>query len=233
MRWLGWGVLFWVGLCSAGCDQPGSKATEGKRDGKESRKALTTPDLTKSFFRMDKPWASLFMEVGSSTKFRCNSETVRLLIVGFATDKAKNIDVWERICEVPFCASAAESPGSAAAAKITTWNDESRRLPGRMKPRGSKSDGDEFVAALASIRPHVEAQVSANIADLLAEPESAWPRAVDEYHRMLPVVAGSLAPGFTTRAVQRRNQIAGALPDMTPRQEPEPRKPRAKKGADK
>lgn len=197
--------------------------------GKDTRKGLTTPDLTKSFFRMDKPWASLFMEVASSTKFRRNSETARLLIVGFATDKAKNIDVWERICVLP-ADSAAESPDPAAAAKITTWNDESRKIPWRMKPRGSKSDGDEFVAALASIRPHVESRVSANIADLLAEPESAWPRAVDEYRRMLPVVAKSLAPGFTTRAVQRRNQIAGALPDMTAKPAP---KPKVKKGGDK
>lgn len=201
------------------------------QDGKESRKALTTPDLTKSFFRMDKPWASLFMEVGSSTKFHCNSETICLLIVGFATDKAKNIDVWERICEVPFCASAgADAPGIAGAIKI--WNEQGAKIPFRMKPRNSNSRGVEFASATTAIRPHVESRVSANVTDLLTQPESAWPQAVDEYRRMMPVIAQSLAPGFTTRALQRRNQIASALPDMTAKPAPKP-KPKPKKGGDK
>jgi hypothetical protein len=168
----------------------------------------------------------------SSKKPPQYSQAIRLLLVGFATDKAKNIDVWERICLLPSMAEA-EAQLSKDAKTVSLWNDEGRNLPRRMKPKESKTHGVEYVAAVASIRPHVEARVSANIAGLLAEPDSAWPQAVDEYRRRLPAVASSLSPGFTTRALKRRNEIASALPDMTPRQEPEPRKPKAKKGADK
>jgi hypothetical protein len=201
------------------------------RDGKESRKALTTPDLTKPFFRMDKPWASLVLEVGSSAKFSRDSETARLLIVGFATDKAKNIDVWERTWAMPLRAAAGASDSGILGA-IRVWNEEGAKLPLRMKPAGSKSRGVEFTAATTAVRPHIESRVSANVSDLLTQPDSAWPQAVDEYRRMMPVIAGSLAPGFTTRAVQRRNHIAIALPDMTAESAPNPRKAIAKKGGD-
>jgi len=67
------------------------------------------------------------------------------------------------------------------------------------------------------------------VTDLLTQPELAWPQAVDEYRRMMPVIAQSLAPGFTTRALQRRNQIASALPEMTAKPAP---KPKPKKGGD-
>jgi hypothetical protein len=201
------------------------------QDGTRSRKGLTTPDLTKPFFRMDKPWVPLFMAVGSSTKFSRGSETTRLLIVGFATDKAKNIDVWERDCAVP-PHTAVGANDSEIAERIRVWNEEGARMARRMKPTGSNSRGDEFVAATTAIRPHVESQVSAHITELLADADQVWPKAVGEYRRMTPVVAQSLAPGFTTRAVQRRNQIANALPDMTAKSAPKPRKPKAKKGGD-
>ncbi len=201
-------------------------------DKKKARKAITTPDLTKRFFRLDKPWASLFTEIISSNTYRHDSRPTRLLLVGFATDKAKNIDAWERICVLPADA-ATKSPRPASATGISIWNDEGRKLPRRIRPKGSKSRGGELIAALAAIRPHIESLVSASVTDLLTQPESAWPKAVDEYRRMMPILAKLLAPGFTTRAVQRRNQIASALPDMTARPTPEPRKPKGKKGGDK
>ena len=63
-----------------------------------------------------------------------------------------------------------------------------------------------LIVAVIAIRPHIESRVSANVAELLTQPDSAWPKAVDEYRQMLPAIAKSLAPGFTTWAVQRQNQ---------------------------
>ena len=199
---------------------------------KAGRKALTTPDLTKSFFRMDKPWIPLFIGISSSPTSHPYRNAGRLLIVGFATDKAKNIDVWERTCVLP-------NPGTTAtqaagpAESLSIWQDEGGKLFVRLKPRGSKARGGEFAIAVTAIRPHVETRVSAHVAELLAQPDSAWPQAVDEYRRMLPVIAKSLAPGSTTRSVQRRNQIANALPDMTAKPAAKAGKPKAAKGGGK
>jgi hypothetical protein len=48
-------------------------------------------------FRMDRPWADLLVRVGKNKR----SKDISLLVVGFATDKAKNIDVWERTIDLP------------------------------------------------------------------------------------------------------------------------------------
>jgi len=199
--------------------------------GDVERRSMTAPDLTKSSFRLDRPWATLMAALLSSDKHRCVSGTTRLMVVGFATDQAKNIDVWERICTLPPCASGQSSDPAGEA--ITIWNEQGRKIPWRMKPKNSESDGSQFVSAVASIRPHVEARVSSNLADLLSQPEKAWPKAVDEYRQILPAVAGSLAPGFTVKATRRRGEIARALPDMTPKAHAEPKKPKTKKGATK
>jgi hypothetical protein len=196
---------------------------------KPGRKALTSPDLTKSFFRMDKPWVPLFTGICSSPASQPYRSAARLLIVGFATDKAKNIDVWERTCVMPDPGTA-NTQATGSAERLSIWQDEGGKLFVRLKPRRSKARGREFFVAVIAIRPHIESRVSANVTDLLTQPDSAWPKAVDEYRQMLPAIAKSLAPGFTTRAVQRQNQIAKALPDMTPRQASTPRDRKPKKG---
>jgi len=203
-----------------------------KGDNKQVRKALTSPDLTKRFFRLDKPWSLLLSEIVSSGKHNSDSESTRLLLVGFATDKAKNVDVWERVCELP-PNPAAKQADSPAAARIATWDKEGKRLSRRITPKGSNTGGSEYIATIAAIRPHVEATVSSAIANLLARPEQSWPNAAGEYGPMMSAAAKSLSPGFTTRVLQRRNQIANALPDMAPRPAAKPHKPKAKKGGEK
>lgn len=205
-----------------------SKDDETKKD----RRAVTSPDLTKRFFRLDKPWSLLLSGIVASGNYKSHSKSTRLLIVGFATDKAKNVDVWERICTLP-PDSATESLRSATEARIGTWDKEGRSLPRRIKPKGCRSPGNEFTAAIAAIRPHVECRVSADVEDLLVNPETAWQRAAGEYRAMMSVTAKSLSPGFTTRALQRRIEIATTKPDMTPKPQKEATKPNRKKGGSK
>lgn len=198
------------------------------KGGEVARKAMTTPDLTKSFFRMDKPWASLLIEILSSTKSRRESEPVQLLIVGFATDKAKNIDVWERTWFVQ-PPEPGHIKGLAPAEAIRLWNEEGTNLPARLRPKGRSSRGTEFIVATTAVRPQVESRVSSRIAG----PDYSWTAAVEEWRQLMAVAARSLAPGFTTQAVQRRNEIARAVPDMTSKPPAKPRRPGAKKGGDK
>ncbi len=78
-------------------------------------KALKAADLTAAGkFRMDRPWPALLarmLETGREDQ---------LLVVGFATNKAKNIDAWERILPVPHSQGASES--------FKHWQKEGRGL---------------------------------------------------------------------------------------------------------
>lgn len=153
-------------------------------------------------------------------------------MVGFATDKAKNIDVWERSCVVPPQA-AVDGTSSIIASTIRTWDEQGGKLAARMKPNGSRSRGMEYIVATAAIRPQVESRVSGLIPDLLANPEQSWPRAVEAYEQMIAIASTALSPGFTTRAIERRNEIARTLPDFKPKRPPKPRKPKDRKGGEK
>jgi hypothetical protein len=163
------------------------------------------------------------------------SSTIHLSVAGFSSVKNdKYLEAWETRLAIPV--NLLPRDGNVPAGnRLEQWIEEVRKGWAKARPSDARSSGRkhmELLPALTAIRPHVESRVSANVTNLLSQPDSAWPQAVDEYRRMMPVIAGSLAPGFTTRAVQRRNQIAAALPDMTAKSAPKPRKPQTKKGGD-
>jgi hypothetical protein len=188
------------------------------------RRACRAADLTAARkFRMDRPWAYLLADIVGSDKFALGNRPTTFLVVGFATDKAKNIDVWERVIDLP----SAQSIPATAADTLRQWNSESRRLEDRV----ARSE-EEGAAAIAAIRPSVEDIVSSEVSSLLSSPDAPWEQAACEYGPMMRVVARSLSPGYTSAAVMRRRQIAGAVPDMRPRAEPA-KKPSGKKGGRK
>ncbi|MDP2735769.1 MAG: type I-E CRISPR-associated protein Cse1/CasA [bacterium] len=175
----------------------------------KTRKTLRAADLTKAGrFRMDRPWPDLIAHIVETRK------PTSLLIVGFATNKAKNVDVWERIVDMPTIGSIPETETE----KITLWKENKledglrKIVRGKRKPK--KDDARIAVSAIASIRPHVEGRVSAKVGELIAGGDGAWEKAASEYSPMMAAVARSLSPGYTTAAVQRRKQIAGIKPNM-------------------
>jgi hypothetical protein len=171
--------------------------------GGETRKAMRAADLTASGrFRMDRPWPDLVARLLETGK------GATLLVVGFATNKAKNIDVWERTIDMPLAAPRPE----AAAALPKKWQAEARALEKRLeKIERSEAEG---AAVIAAIRPHVEATVSEKMGELVAGGDEAWEQAAREYRPMMAAVAKSLSPGYTTAALQRRRQIEHVKPDM-------------------
>jgi len=200
----------------------------------ETRKALKAKDLTAAGrFRMDRPWPELLSGIAESAKPRPDHRPTRrpptfcahhvgiaesakpspghrptsLFVVGFATDQAKNIDVWERTINAPRTESVQETQS-----QIQRWSAECRKLEARVGR--SKAMG---AAILSAIRPAVEHRVSANAASLVANGAAAWQQATSEYAQLMSVIAKSLSPGTTTAAVQRRKRIADALPDMRPK----------------
>jgi hypothetical protein len=169
----------------------------------ETRKAMRAADLTASGrFRMDRPWPDLvarLLEIGKSTT---------VLVVGFATNKAKNIDVWERIIDMRTDPSAQE----AEPVLLKNWRLQGWALEKKLERLGrSEAEGAAFIAA---IRPHVEARVSEKAGELTPGSGDAWERAAREYAPMMAAVAKSLSPGFTTAALRRRREIADVRPDM-------------------
>ncbi|MBI4384697.1 MAG: type I-E CRISPR-associated protein Cse1/CasA [Nitrospinae bacterium] len=192
---------------------------------RKPRKTLRGADLTSAGkFRMDRPWPDLLARIVETRK------PVSLLIVGFATNKAKNVDVWERLVTVP--------QNHSNSTSLYQWQDKSRGLEdwlreivrGRRKTR--KDDARIAVSAIAAIRPHVEGRVSSKVGELLAGGDDAWERAAREYRPMMCAIASSLSPGFTTAAVERRQQIASVMPNMRQKQI-QLKKNSRKKGGDK
>jgi hypothetical protein len=169
---------------------------------------------------MDRPWPYSLSRMAEAGKIRPAVGPISLLVVGFATDNAKHIDVWERIIAVP----SSGCSGEASAAMIRQWQKEGSQLEKRLGR--SKTQG---AAAVAAIRPHVEARVSARADQLLAGGHDAWGQAAREYSPLMAAIAKSLSPGFTTAATQRRQQIAEVVPDMRAKTGPA-RKSTRKKG---
>jgi hypothetical protein len=186
------------------------------------RRASRATDLTATGrFRMDRPWAQLLADIVESDRFTLPDRSVRVLAVGFATNQAKNVDVWERNVELP----PAGAVPAAARQTLLQWHGQGKELEYRVSR--SRSAG---AAALASVRPHVEDAVSRRSAALLTGAGGAWDEAASLYGPMIGAVASALSPGVSTEALLRRRYISGAIPDMRPVPEPEP-KPARKKGA--
>ena len=166
-------------------------------------KAVIAPDLTKSSFQMDKPWDSLFTEANGLDRFIPIAGTACLFAVGFATDNAKNVDVWERTWAIP---PATAEDGARAVEAIRLWSNEGKKIAVRLRPCGPSQRGLAARVAATAIRPQIESRISSRAADFLSDPVGAGGRASMECRRMAIVAAGSLAPGFTTEAVRRREQ---------------------------
>ena len=191
------------------------------------RRASKAADLTAAGkFRMDRPWPDLLARLVEIGKFGPGDKPTPLLVVGFATDQAKNIDVWERVVGVP----SSKLPRDTVASMVLQWQKEGgglgRRVAGLVR---SKVKG---TATIAAIRPYVEGRVSSKAGELIAGGDAAWEEAAREYRPMMEMIGQSLSPGFTVEAVQRRKQIANVLPDARTRTEAA-RKTDRKKGGEK
>jgi len=172
------------------------------------RSAIKAPDpTTAGRFRMDRKWTDLITSMIVTGKYKNEREGTFFLVVGFATDKAKNIDVWERTVFMPKSLFVPEKTTSL----IQQWQKKGGQLE---KDKWISRAERERSAIVAAIRPHVEKNVSDNIGELLIGDEESWKKASDEYRPMMEIVAKSLSPGFTAAAVERRRRIAGVKPEM-------------------
>ena len=63
-------------------------------------------------------------------------------------------------------------------------------------------------------KPKTTLRPRTSAGELLTRGDEAWEHAARQYRPMMESIAQSLSPGFTTAAVQRRQQIAEVMPDM-------------------
>jgi len=182
-------------------------------------------------FRMDRPWLDLLARVVEIDKFNSRNTPRKLFVAGFSTDKAKNIDSWERTVDI--------SPGSVVSAlsseSIRQWKEEGFKLPRDLRNKvkhESSREHIELVSCIVSIRPHIESQVSGRIDELLAGDEAVWQQAAAEYQPMMKAISKSLSPGFTTSALKKRRQIEKIMPYMGQKTAVS-KKPSSKKGGGK
>ena len=191
----------------------------------ETRIPMRAPDMTKSSSKFGKPWTDLLEKL-----LLVHPGPISLFVVGFATDKAKNIDVREFIWDLP-CAR--REQGSSADESVKQWRNRCENLPLMIAERlGVKEPRrcSQSAAAAYAVQPHIEARLFRRVADLAAGGDAVWQAAAKEYQTLLAAVAASLAPGFTTQALRRREEICEIMPKVSPKPPSAPPKPARKGG---
>jgi CRISPR system Cascade subunit CasA len=135
--------------------------------------------------------------------------------VGFST--VKN-DKYLEATELLVAPERWPSPAEDWIALAEQWQQEGRAVMRRARSPSASSTRHEVELdiVLGAVRAHVESRLASRIDGLLSDAEGEWVKATREYQKMMAAVAMSLAPGFTTRAIRRRNQIARSGPDMAP-----------------
>lgn len=179
-----------------------------------SRDPLGSPDSCSS------QWAEVTQEI-----IKAHPKHRLFSAVGFSTIKSdKYIDVTETIIHVPDDVGCIER-------KLPLWRDQAYLLEktaiNRIRKTEAKPNRDhsELKPTLASIRPEVEHRTRR----LLPHDELSWMEASENYSPMMKLVADSLSPGFTSRALAKRQIIRSTLPDLRDKPEAES-KPARKKG---
>lgn len=144
---------------------------------------------------------------------------IKTWAIGFSTvQNDKYLEAIEYLLPIPNRGNAS-IPGIDQAKQ---WQDEGKKIDKTIKKRTAwgedesfkKRKNSELKPAVAAIRPHVEHRVSSAAEKLLAGDSETWEQAAEEYRPMLEVVAQALSPGYTVKALRRRQRIANAIPNM-------------------
>lgn len=143
---------------------------------------------------------------------RCGNNGTTIWTVGFSTvQNDKYLEATESFLHFP-----GQHPVDSSSEWLNQWKQSTSNLISELKPLDEKAARKhvEIPPMLYAIRPHVERKVSAKAGDLVVRGNTAWRDAASEYRPMMRIIARSLAPGFTTVAVQERKRIAEILPQM-------------------
>ncbi len=164
---------------------------------------LRPADPFKSFEEAAGQWANVMAGVISAQK-----ANGKVWVVAFATDGNKYIEAIEYV--LPFPKALDNQKLQESIEQIKKWQEEGRLGQIRSLVRSKVTRP----AVISSIRPHVEAKVSADAGALLEADEQIWEKATAEYAPLMTAVAKSISPGYTSERLERQRQIAKIKPDM-------------------
>lgn len=151
--------------------------------------------------------------VGAALKHRAEERLQQSFwIVGFATDKAKYLEAVEYRLDLGSGTDTTE----AVAGKLLRWQQQVAGLGKRLVPKNKSSHRkhEEIRPLVDGIRPHVERTVAAEAGRLAGGDDTAWAEAADAFRPLMGAVSRSLAPGFTTSAVERRQKVSRVRPEI-------------------
>jgi len=168
-------------------------------------------------FRMDRPWNDLMTRLLDNGIVERFGAPITLHIIGFSSNKADNIDVWERTLEI-------REINESSAELLAQWKTRSmdKAFTYRMampEERKSQRSFTREAKTIAAMRPYVEHEVSSRLDEIMAGGTAAWQEAARIWDPLLAAAARSLAPGFTTAAVEKRRRILNARPYIQPPKE--------------
>ena len=174
---------------------------------KDKELSLKTHDpISAGDFRMDRQWPSHIMRIIEAGRIQSRKKPYSLHLIGFATSDAKHIDVWEQSIRIPSDLLLSDNVVSC----WKNWQYEGRKLEKQIV-----RSNEQGKAAIASVRPQVESQVSSHIGELLTDDLEIWRETAEYYRPLMRGIAGANAPGYNVKALRKRSRIQGVIPKIT------------------
>ena len=136
-------------------------------------------------------------------------------IVGFASGKNKYFEASQHtfppLVEVQNASNMLEQWSHSGDSLAKNLQNRLKKM--ETAPRRQHND---IAGTIASMRPYIEHELSVRIDELLAGGSEAWQEAAATWDPLLKAAAKSLAPGFTTAALERQRVIMNARPVINP-----------------
>jgi hypothetical protein len=167
-------------------------------------KSLGTDNPIKIWFKTDRPWTNLLNYFLNTNQ----NLPQNFLVVGFASDQAKHIDIWERTLTISNIAQ-----NESQAVFLKKWDEAVKKIPSLIRDFRRKTNLNER-SIVRGIRPHIENEISSNLIPIIDGKIQPWEFACTEYNKLMPSVASSLSPGFTCIQMKKRNAISETIPTL-------------------
>jgi hypothetical protein len=129
----------------------------------------------------------------------------KLWLVGFASDKAKRVDIWDKTIDFP--------GGEYPQETLTQLENRQYSLNTfRKKPRRGDYRKSVGVTQIADLIPHIESGIAAHAGEMVGSRSYGVSNADAEYSAVMPAIAQSLEPEPTVSARLKRDEFLKRKP---------------------
>lgn len=203
---------------------PGSVSKKSKKQAPtQTRQSLKAPNFFgKSEFTTDRPWDKLVNFLNSNGWLKPHPFTKALFVVSFVSDKAKNVDVWEKIIPLPD-----KQPPAHISDVLNSFQEETKshynkiynllspRKSGNVQVRDRRNEA-LIKSMLFSIYPHIHRHILSQLNHWLfmdMNELNSFLRNI--YAPFMEAVSSAIVPGNTTDAFENRHRLYFTIPDLT------------------